>query len=181
MCDSRREKALLQCSDGENCSCLTRRSSLHAALGLMSDIIFLSGSFFLYAYRHFSCKEGSAGLVMPQDVPKASWSRTFSYPHHLARGADELEDSWRHELPRSRQTWNRSPVRESSATHDGDRTGWKCLVSSHRTAESGVLPFETWSTRLVNADASTSKYKQCTGLNLLNILSLPTRLEGAPR
>ncbi len=45
----------------------------------------------------------------------------------LARGADELEASWRPGLPRSRPTWNRSPDRESSATHDGERTG--CLTS----------------------------------------------------
>ncbi len=75
---------------------------------------------------------------MPLDIPKMSWSITFSYPHRLARSADELEASWRHRLPRSRPTWNRSPGRESSATHDGARTGWKCLVSWRRTAEPGV-------------------------------------------
>ncbi len=47
----------------------------------------------LQAYRHCSGKEGSAGLDMPQDVPKVSLSRTFSFPHRLARGADELEAS----------------------------------------------------------------------------------------
>ncbi len=30
-------------------------------------------------------------MDMPQDVPKVSLSRTFSFPHLLARGADELE------------------------------------------------------------------------------------------
>ncbi len=68
--------------------------------------------------------------TLPQDVPKVSWSRTFYYPHRLARGADKLEASWRHGLPRPRPAWNRSPDRESSATHDGERTGWKCLVQS---------------------------------------------------
>ncbi len=47
----------------------------------------------LQAYRHCSCKEGSVGLDMPQDVPNVSWSRTFSFPHRLARWADELEAS----------------------------------------------------------------------------------------
>ncbi len=47
----------------------------------------------LQAYRHCSCKEGSVGLDVPQDVPKVSLSRTFSFPHRLARGADELEAS----------------------------------------------------------------------------------------
>ncbi len=45
----------------------------------------------LQAYRHCSCKEGSVGLVMLQDVQKVSCSRTFSFPHRFARGADELE------------------------------------------------------------------------------------------
>ncbi len=47
----------------------------------------------LQEYRHCSCKEGSAGLVMPQGAPKASCSRTFSFLHRLARSADELEAS----------------------------------------------------------------------------------------
>ncbi len=82
------------------------------------------------------------------------WSRTFSFPHRLARDADELETSWRHEQPRSKQIWNRFPGRESSVTHDGERTGWKCLASSHRAVEPGASPSETWSAQLVNADAS---------------------------
>ncbi len=52
--------------------------------------------------------------------------------------ADELGASWRGGQPRSRPAWNRFPDRESSAMHDGERTVWKCLVSSHRTAEPGV-------------------------------------------
>ncbi len=44
----------------------------------------------LQAYRHCSCKEGSAVLYMPQDVPKVSLSSIFSFPHRLARGTDEL-------------------------------------------------------------------------------------------
>ncbi len=34
-----------------------------------------------------------AGIVMLQDVPKVSLSRTFSFPHRLARGTVELEAS----------------------------------------------------------------------------------------
>ncbi len=33
---------------------------------------------------------------------------------------------------------DRSPDRESSVTHDGEGTGWKSLMSSHRTVEPGV-------------------------------------------
>ncbi len=47
----------------------------------------------LQVYPNCSYKEGSAGLVMLQDVPKVSWSRTFFYPHRLARGADDLTTS----------------------------------------------------------------------------------------
>ncbi len=50
-------------------------------------------AFVLQEYRHCLCKEGSVGSVMLQDVPKVSLSRTFSFPHRLARGADELEAS----------------------------------------------------------------------------------------
>ncbi len=56
----------------------------------------------LQVYRHCPCKEDSAGLVMLQDIPKVSWSRTFFWPHHFARGADELEASWSHGQPPSR-------------------------------------------------------------------------------
>ncbi len=45
----------------------------------------------LQAYRHCSSNESSAGLVMPQDVPKVSSSMTFSFPHRLARGAGQLK------------------------------------------------------------------------------------------
>ncbi len=47
----------------------------------------------LQSYRQCSCKEGSADLDMPQNVPKVSLSRAFSFPHRLARGAGELEAS----------------------------------------------------------------------------------------
>ncbi len=47
----------------------------------------------LQLYRHCSRKEGPTGLVMLQDVPKVNRSKTFSFPHRLARGAGELEDS----------------------------------------------------------------------------------------
>ncbi len=60
-----------------------------------------------------------------------------------------LLECWRHGQPRLRQTWDRSLDREPAATHDGERTAWKSLVSSHRTVEPGVPPFETWSTQLV--------------------------------
>ncbi len=69
-------------------------------------------AFALQAYQHCSYKEGSAGLVMLQDVL-----------HRLARDADELEGSLRHGLPRSRPTLNRSLDRESSGTHDEESTG----------------------------------------------------------
>ncbi len=77
--------------------------------------------------RHCSCKAGSAGLVVLQGVPKVSWSRTFPFPHRLARGAGELEASRRRGQSLSRKTWSPSP------DHDGERNGWKSLVSSHRT------------------------------------------------
>ncbi len=53
-------------------------------------------------------------LCMLQDVPTLSWSRTYFCPHHLARGAGELEASWRRGQPQSRQTWDTSPDSESS-------------------------------------------------------------------
>ncbi len=39
----------------------------------------------------YACFVSDAGLDMPQDVPKVSLSRTFSFPHRLAPGADELK------------------------------------------------------------------------------------------
>ncbi len=93
----------------------------------------------LQVYRHCSCKEGSAGLVLLQDVPNASWSRTFFCPHQLARGADKLETSWRRVQPNSGQNWNPSPDCESWATYDGERTGWTSLVSSHRTVSVTIV------------------------------------------
>ncbi len=61
-------------------------------------------------------------------------------------------------------TWNRSPDRESSATHDGERTGWKCLVSCTGPPSLECLRTRrgqcSWLCRLnpprVNADESTS-------------------------
>ncbi len=47
----------------------------------------------LQAHRRCLCKDVSAGLIMLQDVPKVGRSRTFSFPHRLARGVDELEAS----------------------------------------------------------------------------------------
>ncbi len=78
-----------------------------------------------------------------------SWSRIFFCPHHLARGKDDLGVSWRRGQPQSRQTLNPSHNRKSSATHDGERTGWKSLASSRRTVEPGVTPPVMWSTQLV--------------------------------
>ncbi len=46
-------------------------------------------------------------------------------------------------------SWRPAEDRESSATHDGERTGLTCLVSWRRTAEPGVSPSEAWSTQLV--------------------------------
>ncbi len=62
----------------------------------------------------------------------------------MSVGAGELEASWTH-----LQTWGPSPDRESSVTYDGERTGWKSLVSLRRTVEPGVYLSETWSARLV--------------------------------
>ncbi len=74
-----------------------------------------------------------AGLVMLQDVPKVSWSRTYFCPNRLACGPGELEARWRRIQPRWRQIWNPPPDLKSSAMHDGERTGWKSLVSSPKT------------------------------------------------
>ncbi len=101
------------------------------------------------AYRRSSSKEGFVRLVMPQGVPTVNWSRTYFCPQRLARGAYELEASWRLGQPRSKQTWSSSPDHESSATHDGERTGRTSLVNLHRTAEPGVYPSETRSAQLV--------------------------------
>ncbi len=79
---------------------------------------------------------------------KASRRWTDKGSHGLAGDAAELEASWRCGQPRSRQARSLSPDRESSATHDGERTGWKSLVSSRRTVEHEMPPSVTWSTRL---------------------------------
>ncbi len=44
-----------------------------------------------------------------------------------------------------------------NATHDGERTGLTCQVSSHRTVEPGVPPSETWSNPLVMLAQPVSK------------------------
>ncbi len=36
-----------------------------------------------------------------------------------------------------------------TATQDGERTGWKCLASSHRTVEPRMPQYAMWSTQLV--------------------------------
>ncbi len=101
--------------------------------------------------NNWDCRARSTRLVIPK-VNKHLDNLTIrgSICWHYA----ELESSWRHGQPRSRPTWNRSQGRESSAMHDRESTGWKCLASSQRTAELGVPPSETWSTPLVNADAN---------------------------
>ncbi len=96
-----------------------------------------------------SCSFRCPGLVMLQDIPTVNWSRTYFRPHRLARGAGEMQASWRHGQPRSRQTWSSSPDRDSSATHDGERSGWTSLVSSHSTTEPGVPPSVPRLTQLV--------------------------------
>ncbi len=72
-------------------------------------------------------------------VPTVIWSRTYFCPHRLVHCADELGVSWSRWQPRSRSIKNLSPYRESSATHDGERAGWKSLANSHKTVESGVV------------------------------------------
>ncbi len=54
-------------------------------------------------------------MVTLQDVPAVNWSRTYFYPNLAARGAanwGSVEDVDIHALDR-----------ESSATHDGEKTG----------------------------------------------------------
>ncbi len=82
----------------------------------------------LQACRHCSCKEGSAGFIMPQDVLKVRFL---------------VQTSWRPAEDRGNHDC------EPSATHDGERAVWKCLVNSHRTIEPAVPPSETWSMHLV--------------------------------
>ncbi len=45
-----------------------------------------------------------------------------------------------------------SPVRESLATRDGERSGRKSLGSLRVIVQPGVHPFETWSDQLVMPD-----------------------------
>ncbi len=51
----------------------------------------------LQLYRHYSCKESSAGLVMLQDVPKVSLSRTFSFPRVAQTNYRPAEDMGNHD------------------------------------------------------------------------------------
>ncbi len=49
----------------------------------------------------------------------------------------KVEASWKRGQPRSQQTRNPPPDRESSITHDEEMAGWKSLVSPHRIVEPG--------------------------------------------
>ncbi len=98
-------------------------------------------------YKHTgTARTKKAPLVWSCCKTSRRWAGQRPSPSHTT--SHVAPTSWGQQ-PRSRPTWIRSPDRESSATQDGERAGWKCLVSSHRTAEPGVLPSETWSTRLV--------------------------------
>ncbi len=69
--------------------------------------------------RRRSSEEDFVCLVMLQDLPAVGWSRTYFSQHHIVHGTGEVEASYRRGQPRPRQTWEPSPDRESSATHDG--------------------------------------------------------------
>ncbi len=80
-------------------------------------------------------------------IPTQLVQRTLRWFGHAARRLDGelIRDHLLSTLPRtkrgqprSRQTWNSSPDRESSAAHDGERIGCKSLVSSQLTVEPGV-------------------------------------------
>ncbi len=65
--------------------------------------------------------------------------------------------------------WMENPTDQDgyAAMRDRERTGWKSLVSSHRTVGTGVPPPETWSTQLVippqpAPSECRRKYKQNT-------------------
>ncbi len=98
-------------------------------------------------YRHSPFKEGSPNLVTLRDMSMLILSETSFC--RFAPDVGELEASRRREQPRSRQIWNPSPGRESSATHDGERTGRKLLVSSRWTIEPGVPQSGTWWVKLM--------------------------------
>ncbi len=85
-------------------------------------------NFTYLAVRGLSFKEGSSsstilGVDLIRDLllfkPLRTWHRRTGHPQ-------------------ARQTWNPFLDYESSVEHDGERTLWKSLVSSHRYAEPGV-------------------------------------------
>ncbi len=97
----------------------------------------------------------NAGFALAKKAPPV-WTRCKTSrrwvdqelsPSHTA--SHVAQTSWRHGRPRSRPTCNRSPERESSATHNKERTGWKSLVSSHRNVEPWVSPSKKRSTQSV--------------------------------
>ncbi len=93
----------------------------------------------------------------PAGMDNDCW--TYFCPHRLVRGAGKLEANWRRGQPRSRQIWSPSPDCESSATHDGERTVRKSLVSFRRTIEPGVHLPETWSAQLVMPTPGECRHK----------------------
>ncbi len=86
------------------------------------------------------------GVNWPDNPKIAGWSccqtsrpRTDQGPasaHTASHGVEELEASRKRWQPRSRRTRSPTPGRESSVTHDGERIGWKPLVSSHSWSSS---------------------------------------------
>ncbi len=90
---------------------------------------------FLHSVSHWSQISQKNGVQ--STFNKRKYFYHCEYVSRLACGANELEASWRRGQPRSRPTWNPSPDRASSATHVGERTGWKCLASLHKTVEPG--------------------------------------------
>ncbi len=100
--------------------------------GFACQLLNCSGIFVSHVHRHSSCKEGSAGLATLLGVLRVSLSRTSFCHQRFSRGAVKPKAGWRRRRPRSRETWNPTPDRVASATHDGERIGWKSLASSHR-------------------------------------------------
>ncbi len=69
-----------------------------------------------------SCKECSAGLVTPQDVPTVNLQGGYVYPHHphVAQANWGQLKTWATTI---KADLGPSPGRESSVTHDRERSG----------------------------------------------------------
>ncbi len=99
----------------QTCSLTHESQRLHSNCGTASP-----PSLYLYAA---TARPKKAPLVWLRNVTTASWSGTSFCPHRLACGASGLEANWRREQLRYRKAWKLSLDRESSATHDGEKTG----------------------------------------------------------